>query len=132
VYRIADYQDLRLWRRLTVWGAWLLRRALRRHLIVPMAIVRADYFAEITDGLRKADPDLRCVRLTVGEDTLRRRIVESRDRGAAAWRLAHVARGLALAADAAFGMPVSTDGRTAAEVAEAVCSLLRDGSGTTS
>jgi hypothetical protein len=132
VYRVADYQDLRLWRRLTIWGGWLLRRGLRRQLIVPMAVLRADYFSELTAGLRKADPDLRCVRLTVREEPLRRRILARRDRGAAAWRLARMASGLVLAADDTFGVAVSTDNRTTAEVADAVCVLLRDGGETAS
>jgi hypothetical protein len=129
VYRVADYQDLRLWRRLAIWGAWLQRRVRRRHLIVPMAVLRADYFAELAAGFRAADPDVRCIRLTATEETLRHRILQSNDRGAAGWRLAHTASGLAAVADPTFGVAVPTDQRTPTEVADAVCLLLRHAAG---
>jgi hypothetical protein len=122
VHRVADYQDLWLWRRATVWGAWVRRR--RRHLIVPMALWRSDYFAETTGGLRRIDARLICVRLTASESTLRQRIESSSDTGAGRWRLDHVASGLQAATDPAFGIEVSTEGRTAAEVAEAIIRLL--------
>ena len=124
LYRAADYQDLRLWRRLAVWGAWLARRALRRHLIVPLAVLRRDAIAELTAGFRRADPDARCLRLAASAETLRDRILTSGDRVARRWRLAHMAAGLA-AADPAFGLEISTEGRTPAEVAEAIARLLR-------
>ena len=125
MYRVADYQDRWLWRRLAIWGAWLQRRVRRRHLVVPMAVLRADYLAELSTGFRTADPDVRCIRLTATEQTLRHRILQSSDRGAAAWRLAHIAAGLAAAADPAFGVAVPTDARTPAEVADAAYALLR-------
>jgi hypothetical protein len=121
--RGADYQDLAVWCALTAWGAWLLRRT-RRTLIVPMALWRRDRFAEVAGELRRADPDLRCFRLTAGEETLRRRILASPDRSARRWRLEHVASGLAAAADPAFGVEVPTDGRTPAEVVETLLALL--------
>lgn len=121
----TDYQDLVLWRRLTAWGAWLLRRN-RRTLVVPMALVRRDRFAAVAGGLRRADPDLRCFYLTAGEETLRRRIIASPDEAARRWRLEHLLGGPA-AADLALGVAVPTDGRAPGEVVETLLALLAAG-----
>lgn len=119
---VADYQDLRLWRRATIWGAWIMRR--RRHLIVPMALWRRRNFDEISAGLRRIDADLRCIRLTATEQTLRRRIEASGDLGARAWRLNHLSSGLHALNDPHFGIEVSTEGCLPAEVVDAILRIL--------
>jgi predicted kinase len=126
VIKVGDYQDLSLWRGLTVWGAWVLRRT-RRTLVVPMAVWRRDYFAHFLGGLHRADSDVRCFRLTATEQTLRQRILASSDAAARPWRLDHLTSGLAAAADPAFGTEVSTEGRTPTEVVDAVLQLLAAG-----
>jgi hypothetical protein len=122
VHPVSDYQNLRPWRRATIWGAWVMRR--RKHLIVPIALWRRQYFAEITAGLRGVDPDLHCVRLTASEETLRQRIVASDDTGARAWRLGHLSSGLQAMMNPAFGVEVSTENRTPAQVADAILHLV--------
>jgi predicted kinase len=123
VIKVADYQDLAVWRGLTTLGGWALRRT-RRTLVVPMAVWRRDYFAQFIAGLRRADPDVCSFRLTATEETLRRRILASTDKAARPWRLDHLTTGLAAAADPTFGTEVSTEGRTPAEVVAAVLQLL--------
>jgi hypothetical protein len=71
VIKVADYQDLTVWRGLTILGAWALRR-MRRTLVVPMAVWRRDYFAQFITGLRRADPDVCSFRLTATQETLQR------------------------------------------------------------
>ncbi|MGD9892509.1 MAG: AAA family ATPase [Dehalococcoidia bacterium] len=122
VRQAADYQDLQLWRRATIWGAWAMRR--RRHLIVPMTLWRRGYFAEITAGLRRIDAGLLCIRLTASEESIRQRIMASDDAAARAWRLGHLASGVRAMTDPAFGIEISTEGRTAADVADAVLRRL--------
>jgi chloramphenicol 3-O-phosphotransferase len=51
VTRVDDFQDLRLWRRLTILGLRLARLC-RRNVIVPMAISNRDYLREIRDALQ--------------------------------------------------------------------------------
>ncbi|MBV9172502.1 MAG: TmrB protein [Chloroflexi bacterium] len=121
--KVADYQDLALWRRLTIVGAWALRRP-RRTLVIPMAIWRRDYFAHFVGGLRRVDPDVHRFRLTATEETLRQRILASSDQAARSWRLDHIKTGLAAAADPAFGTEVRTEGRTPAEVVDTVLHIL--------
>jgi hypothetical protein len=123
VMNIGDYQDLTLWRNLTVWGTWVLRRT-RRTLLVSMAIWRHDYFDHFLGGLRGTDPDVRCFRLTATEPTLRRRILASSDEADRSWRLDHITSGLAAAADPAFGIEVSTEGRPPTDVVDTVLQLL--------
>jgi deoxyadenosine/deoxycytidine kinase len=53
-----DFQDLALWPRLTVLVATQLYQHYRRHLIVPMTIVHAAYFATITAGFAAISPPL--------------------------------------------------------------------------
>jgi dephospho-CoA kinase len=61
--RPDDYQDLPIWRRLTVAGIRTTRR-FRRTVIVPMAFTNLAYLKEIRGGALAADPDVRHVCLT--------------------------------------------------------------------
>jgi hypothetical protein len=71
--RGGDYQDLTAWRRLTVWGIGLAR-ALRPTVIVPMAFSDPAYLAEISDGARRFDPDVRRFCLVAPLEVVRARI----------------------------------------------------------
>lgn len=121
---VPDYQDLRLWRIAAVWIAWLLARTTRRTLVIPLIVRRAAYYRELAPGFRRADPDLCCFQLTVAETDLRRRIA-ARDIGerGRAWCLPHLTTDLAMADAPASGVPVATDGRTPAHVADAIKAL---------
>jgi hypothetical protein len=71
IEHVSDYQDHRLWPRLTVEVARLLRVTSWRPLVIPMSIARRDRFNFITSRLRGIDPDLLCVRLTASREVLR-------------------------------------------------------------
>jgi energy-coupling factor transporter ATP-binding protein EcfA2 len=114
--RPEDFQDLRAWRRLTVRVGRLLARAAPGDVVLPVSLGRPDHFAEIAGGLGAV-----AFRLTASETTLRARILgDLRERGAQRWRLDHLPQGLALCADDRLGEAIPTDGRSPAEVAEAV------------
>ena len=116
-----DYQDYALWRRLAVTVARALKVASARTLVIPMAVWRRDYFDPMVAGLRRADPDLRCFRLTVSEDELLRRISsDPEDRGAYGWRMSHAGVCLGAYRDPAFGLEVPTDGLTPMGVADRI------------
>jgi len=122
---VGDFQDLAVWRRLVVDVAHLLIETYGRSLVVPMTVWRHDYFIAITDGLRRIDPALLCVRLTVSEDVLRQRILTRPDGdGPHDWCLTHLDVGLRAARDPAFGVEVHTDQRTPSDVADAIMALL--------
>src|SRR5713226_1654722 len=109
VERVSDYQDHLLWSRLTVEGARLFRATSRRPLVIPMTIARRDRFDFITSHLRALIPDFLCVRLTASREVLRQRILGSSE--GQKWRLDHLAEGIALCGDPAFGHEIRTEGR---------------------
>jgi gluconate kinase len=122
-----DFQDYPEWRALTVDAARQLRAHRNHALIVPMTVLRRDYFTEITDGLRAIDPDLRLLRLTASEETLRRRILARPDNeGPHEWALSHLPAVLRAMADPLFGVEVLTENRTPAEVAELTLVAIED------
>lgn len=122
----ADYQDTHAWRLLVPLVARLLAVETGGPLIMPMTVWRRDYFDEMVVRLRRVDRDLRCIQLTASANILQQRIFARLDaEGGHAWCFAHLEAGLAMAKDPAFGVRVTTDGRSPAEVAEAVRRLLR-------
>ena len=98
----GDYQDLPLWRALTIAALREIRRHYSQDIFVPMTLVQPEYLEEILDGVMPIDDRFLHVFLTLNEDVLRHRIAnqimhpdpkrtgEIRD-----WRLANVARCLA-------------------------------------
>src|SRR5215210_578491 len=54
-----DFQDIELWRRLTVAGVRLFGRLASGGLIVPMTFSRLDYLDEVVTGIRRHDPETR-------------------------------------------------------------------------
>ena len=75
-----DFQDLSVWRRLVVETATGLLRDLGRPLIVPMTVLRPEYFDEIVGGLRGAGASVHHFCLVAGRDEVMRR---ARARGGA-------------------------------------------------
>jgi hypothetical protein len=96
----GDFQDLPLWRSLTVHALKDVRRLYRRPLIVPMTLVNPAYVTEIHGALAEAGEHLVHVFLDVDRDVLRARITAqvlmphdaARDQEAREWRLAQVDR----------------------------------------
>ena len=56
--RTDDFQDLELWRILTVKTAHELMNKYKKHLIVPMTIYKADHFEYILNGFKSFDQDV--------------------------------------------------------------------------
>jgi hypothetical protein len=122
----GDFQDLALWRRLTVQFAYGLDRLHPATWVVPMTLLRADYRAEILDGLRGRGVALRHVVLSVPEATLRARIdADAELHDAREWRHSHVDGALAALRDLPDTIEVSNaDGREPAEVASEILERL--------
>ena len=98
----GDYQDLPLWRGLTIAAVREIRRNYSQDIIIPMTLVHPDYLTEILDGVRRIDDQLLHIFLTLNEDLLRHRIANqtmhpdpTRNAEIREWRLANVARCLA-------------------------------------
>ncbi len=93
----GDYQDLPLWRGLTIAAVSEIRRNYSQDIIIPMTLVHPDYLTEILDGLRQIDDQLLHIFLMLNEDLLRHRISNqtmhpdpNRNAEIREWRLANV------------------------------------------
>ena len=75
-----DFQDLPIWRTLTVTTARWLQGRYGRTLIMPMTIWHTDYFDEVIGGLRAFEPALQHFCLTATEQTLLERLRGRGDR----------------------------------------------------
>nr|WP_026454036.1 AAA family ATPase [Saccharomonospora iraqiensis] len=103
----GDFQDLPVWRSLTVDTATRIAEIYQRPLVVPMTLVRRQYRDEIFGGLRTAGLAVRHFFLTLNEALLRSRITDQvllpdnaeRDAEVRRWRLGQVTRCLAARAD---------------------------------
>jgi predicted kinase len=98
----GDFQDLRVWRRLTVQTMVALNEEYGGTWIAPMSLIDPGYRAEILGGLRASGVKVREFILSVPEDVLRARIDNDEiDTNARVWRQARVAQAVATFADVA-------------------------------
>ena len=95
----GDYQDLPLWRTLTIAALAELRRHYRQDIVVPMTLVRPDYLDELLGGARRIDDELLHVFLDLDAELLRDRIERQvmhpdpiRNSEICQWRLAQMER----------------------------------------
>jgi hypothetical protein len=92
----GDFQDLPLWRTLTVQTLGGLDREHPGTWVVPMTLVNPEYRAELHGGLRRLGHTLHHAVLVVPEPVLRERIDnDANDRPARDWRQQHVASAVA-------------------------------------
>jgi hypothetical protein len=122
-----DFQDLPQWRSAVLATIIQAEAACGGLLIVPMSIVRDDYFDEIVGGLRSSGVDVRHYALMATPDTLRRRLrlrseyvigrVLGRDE---TWAMEQIGRCVNALAAERFATHVSTDDRPPGEVVELI------------
>jgi hypothetical protein len=70
-----DFQDIALWRSLTVQTAAALLAHYHCTLVVPMTLANPTYFREIKSGFERIDPDVRHFCLMASERTIHRRLL---------------------------------------------------------
>jgi len=70
----GDFQDLELWKELTVQVADALKTTYKRNLIVPMTIRNPDYFHYIKSGFSRIDEQIYHFCLTATKDTIYKRL----------------------------------------------------------
>ena len=118
-----DFQDIELWRGLTVAGVRLFRHFASGTLIVPMTFSHRAYFDEVVAGIRRHDPETRIFCLRAGLPTVKRRLA---GRGTiiegpgSEWIARRIVECEEAHRDPHFGEPVDTEGRNAREVAEEI------------
>ena len=119
--RTGDFQDLRVWRRLTVAA---IEGILQDHpglLLVPMTVVDSTYFDETVGELRRSGITVHHFTLVADPKTIRRRLRwRLSDPRSTRWAWQRVARCTSALQAPRFAVHVSTDGRSATEVAAAV------------
>lgn len=111
----GDYQDLAIWRKLTVITAWLLRLRSRRTLIVPMTLAWPIYFREISSGLRRVDPDLHHFCLTAPLPTIEQRLL-ARGEEPGSWVFQQMQRCVTTLATPEYALHIDTDRHDVADV----------------
>jgi predicted kinase len=129
-----DFQNIELWRSSAVAGARLFRLAARGPVIVPMTFSSRAYFAEVTTGIRRFDPEVRTFCLRASLATVRRRLASrgSKTEGPGSeWLARRTEECVDAHRDPHFGEPVETEDRTALEVAAEIVNRLRQSHATT-
>ncbi|WP_426334569.1 AAA family ATPase [Paenibacillus silvae] len=77
--RTDDFQDIELWRVLTVKIAREVKQKYNKHLIIPMTIYKKENFDYIYNGLKEMDQDLHHFCLTASLDTIYNRLAKRGD-----------------------------------------------------
>jgi predicted kinase len=122
-----DFQDLRLWRQLTVATLTDLAQRCKGPIIVPMTLVNQQYFDEVVGELLRTGLDLYHFTLVASRETLSKRI-----RGrlllphAKRWVRAQMERCVATLESPAFAVHVQTDNRNVSEIVNEIRSQLPD------
>jgi hypothetical protein len=121
----GDFQDLPLWRRLTVETAVGLLKQTARPLIVPMALADPKYFAEVVVELRARGVSVHHFALVASRDTIGRRLRRRWELpGSKRWALAQLDRCVSALESPEFRLHVNTDGRSVDEVLEDILAHL--------
>jgi hypothetical protein len=114
---VDDFQDLAIWRRLTIAGLRSASRV-RPRIVVPMTFSNLAYLREVREGLAAGGRDVRHVclvaPLAVVQERLRRR---GSDATRSAWSWRRAAECCAAHADPAFAVHVDASARTPSEIA---------------
>lgn len=121
ITRVADFQDLRLWRRLTILALRVVR-LFRTNVVVPMAFSNADYLQEIREGIARFDSRQLHFCLVAPMDVVQQRI-EGRNPPDAEWQLRRAAECCAVHHDEIFATQIDTADRDVHAVADEILRL---------
>jgi hypothetical protein len=121
-----DFQDLALWRRLSVLGI-RAARAVHRTVVVPMAFSNLAYLGELTCGVAKFDASVRHFCLIAPLSVVLERLAK---RGgdlahpSLAWQVRRARECCAAHQAAEFGEHIRADDRTPAQIASVIAARL--------
>ena len=121
--QFEDFQDLPMWRTLTITTAQLLKQTYRRTLVVPMTLWFEPYFHEIISGLQQFEPDLFHFCLTARENTIFERLEGRRSEHAPedyAWICQRVKGCVDALQSPTFAMHIETERRVPDEIASEI------------
>ena len=106
--RTDNFQDLEMWRSLTVNIAEQLKRTYGKNLIVPMTIYNKEYFEHISGGFKKIDEQSFHFCLTATKETIHQRLLE-RGEQPGNWCFQQTDKCLVAFEDRCFEKFISTD-----------------------
>ena len=118
-----DFQDIAMWRTLTVSTAEQLHGHYGRDLIIPMTIAVPDYFKEITEGLQTIDRDFHHFCLIASIPTIQRRLAERADHENP-WIWTRVLRYVPLFEQPLYTEHIHTDDRSIQSVVDTILECL--------
>ncbi|WP_339253261.1 AAA family ATPase [Sporosarcina sp. FSL W8-0480] len=118
--KTGDFQDLEMWRPLTVEVAKQLRETYGKDLIVPMTIYNKDYFNTIHGGFRRIDPETYHFCLVAKKETIHQRLIE-RGEEEGNWCFQQTDKCLSGFEDFRFEQFIQTDDTGIEEIANFIC-----------
>ena len=121
--KTGDFQDLEMWKPLTIYVARQLRETYGKDLIVPMTIYNKDYFNTIHNGFLQVDPETYHFCLTANKKTIHRRLLE-RGEKEGDWCFEQTDKCLAGFGDSLFEQFISTEEVSVEEIVEFICNEI--------
>ena len=118
--KTGDFQDLHMWKSLTVEVAGKLRETYDKDLIVPMTIYNKDYFNAIHGGFLQIDPETYHFCLTAKKETIHQRLIE-RGEEEGNWCFQQTDKCLAGFKDPCFEQFIPTDDIGIEEIVDFLC-----------
>ncbi len=119
-----DFQDLPMWRSLTVTTARMLRETYGHTLIMPMTIWHEQYFDEIMNGLREFEPRMLHFCLTARAETIRQRLLQRvASPQVLAWTMERVNLCVSAFQSPKFAFQIETDDMSPNNVVESILPL---------
>ncbi|HEX8411804.1 MAG TPA: AAA family ATPase [Thermoanaerobaculia bacterium] len=121
---VEDFQDLRIWRRLTVIALRVVR-LFRRNVIVPMAFSNPEYLEEIRDGITRFEPRHVHVCLVAPLEVVQQRLQNRRlDPRDAQWQYRRAAECCAVHHGQPFATQVDAANRDVNQIAAEIVQML--------
>lgn len=121
--KTGDFQDLEMWKPLTVYVARQLRETYGKDLIVPMTIYNKDYFNAIHGGFVEIDPETYHFCLTAKKETIHERLLE-RGEEQGNWCFAQTDKCIVGFEDPCFEQFISTENVRIEEIADVICKQI--------
>jgi len=120
-----DFQDMELWKVLTVAVAREVKKKYQKHLIVPMTIYKEENFNYISNGLKEVDPELFHFCLVASESTIHQRLAKRGDK-AGGWSFQRTAACVEAFREDRFQEHIVTDRLQTTEIVDMMLKRIRE------
>ncbi len=118
-----DFQDMELWKTLTIKVAGEVKKKYQKHLIVPMTLHKEENFTYIYNGFKALDDALHHFCLIASEDTIHNRLIKRGDT-AGGWSFQRTAACIEAFRKDIYKEHIRTDQLTTAEIAGLILKKL--------